>query len=130
MNIHFFRSYGTLFNQLYFSTNLSNLLNQQNQREINPTDCIVIRSSFLAMTVKTNPHLQNSAASLSNLAHSLRFIAKIAPSFLANFFRKFVVYIPKALILIFWSASSEPSKNIPKPPLITSPNQPYRLHCE
>ena len=122
MNIHFFVPtelflIGYTFLQTFQICSISKI------SEINPTDCIVIRSSFLAMTVKTNPHPQNSEASLSNLVllplrvlwQNCAFVSR--PTSSGNS----VVYIPKSIDFNLRSASSEPSNNIPKPPLYFSP---------
>ena len=51
-----------------------------------------------------------------------RFIAKIAPSFLAQLLLEIPLFTSqKSIDFNRRSASSEPSNNIPKPPLITSP---------
>ena len=51
-----------------------------------------------------------------------RFMAKIAPSFLAQLLLEIPLFTSqKSIDFNRRSASSEPSNNIPKPPLITSP---------
>ena len=51
-----------------------------------------------------------------------RFMAKIAPSFLAQLLREIPLFTSqKSIDFNLRSASTEPSNNIPKPPLITSP---------
>ncbi len=121
------RSYGTLF----IMVNVFYTHNVPTERVLhNSLSCELRRkakNNFYNLGIYSKEN-KSSSTKFGNVtfkfgsASIARFMAKIAPSFLAQLLLEIPLFTSqKSIDFNLRSASSEPSNNIPKPPLITSP---------